>query len=373
MRLLCFHPALAPYRIDFFNLLAKKCEMRMVLLQKNLRTQTFNQKTLVEKCEFEPEYMLKGFVCKGRVVRLGVLWRILKEKPDVVVGYEASPLMIELCLLKPFFKWKLWTSMDDSPSLIEKRSGLRRVIRDWVIRCCDGVIVPSEEAIERYNSALGDGTSAKFISVPIIYDEKRFRRDETTVFEDAAQWRCVNLKEGERVALFVGRLSHEKNLKWLVERVADDRWPKNLRLFVVGSGLQQDLLGAMVHQLGIDGLVKFCGREEGLRLQTYFASADVFILPSLSEPFGAVVSESLHWGCPCLVSDQVGAKSLITPFNGEVFEIGNEVGFYEKLRNVLHQDVRMRSKATIRPSLLKINLQTCIDKLIGAMRPDVRG
>lgn len=370
MKLLCFHPALAPYRIDFFNLLAKKCEMKMMLLQKNLKTQKFEQRTLLAKCEFVPEYMLKGFDCKGRMIRFGALWRILKEKPDIVVGYEASPLMMELCLLKPFFKWKLWTSMDDSPSLIEKRSGLRRFVRDWVIRRCDGVIVPSDEAIGVYHSALRVGASTKLISVPIIYDEKKFRRDEKIVFDKAAKWRSENLKDDERAVFFVGRLSPEKNLKWLVERVADRRWPKNTRLFLVGGGPRQESLATMVQELGLDETVRFCGREEGLRLQTYFASADLFILPSLSETFGAVVSESLHWGCPCLVSDQVGAKSLIAPSNGAVFEVGNETDFYEQLRNIMAQDKWDRSKDGGRPSLMKVNLQTCIDNLVEEMCAD---
>lgn len=367
MKLLCFHPALAPYRIDFFNHLAQKSEMKMVLLQKNLTTQKFEQRTLLEKCEFVPEYMLKGFSCKGRMIRFGALWRILKEKPDVVVGYEASPITLELCLLKPFFKWRLWTSMDDSPSLIEKRSGLRRLVRDWVIRRCDGVVVPSDEAIGKYRSALREGTSTKFISVPIVYDERKFRSNEEIVFDRAKKWRSENLKDDERAVFFVGRLSPEKNLKWLVERVADRRWPKNVRLFLVGSGPQQELLATRVRELEIEDMVGFCGREEGLRLQTYFASADLFVLPSLSETFGAVVSESLHWGCPCLVSDQVGAKSLIVPSNGAVFKIGCETDFYEKLECLLCQDKGAKSREGERPSLMKVSLQTCIDNLVNEL------
>lgn len=256
--------------------------------------------------------------------------------------------------------------MDDSPVLVAGRTGLRRIVRDWVIRHCDGVMVPSELAANeyaRYCSSAADRT--QFAAVPIIYDERHFRKDEDEVFRLAAAWRRANLKPNERAAFFVGRLSPEKNLKWLLGRAADTRWPSDLRLFIVGSGIQEDELVAFAREECTVGRVQFLGRQEGVQLYALMAAQDIFILPSRSEPFGAVVSESLHWGGPCFVSENVGAKALINDANGEVFRLQDAgTDFHHKLLKMAGELPGWKSG---RASRMGFKLDECISGLVKAM------
>ena len=65
----------------------------------------------------------------------------------------------------------------------------------------------------------------------------------------------------------------------------------------------------------------------------YFAAADLFVLPSIFEPYGAVVAEALLWGAPCFVSSHVGAKELVDAENGNIFEIESPSDFESRLLN----------------------------------------
>ena len=49
------------------------------------------------------------------------------------------------------------------------------------------------------------------------------------------------------------------------------------------------------------------------------SAADALVLPSTFEPYGAVVGEALQWGTPCVVSDMVGARMLISDVNGAIY------------------------------------------------------
>lgn len=366
IRVLCFHPALAPYRLDFFNLLSERVDLDVVFLQKNLFSQNFDQGALLAQAKFRYRYLTTGFDFHCRVFRFGV-GRVLHEiDPDVVLSYEASPVTLALCLRSRFAKWALWTCMDDSPQLVASRTGLRRVIRDWVIRHCNGVIVPSKLAEKEYVrccSLLAGRT--QFAAIPIIYDERRFRRNEDRTFRLAAEWRQKNLRDDELAAFFIGRLSPEKNVKWLLERVADTRWPVNLRLFLIGSGAQQDELRSLAKKKSPDGRIRFLGRHEGQQLQTFIAAQDIFILPSRTEPFGAVVSESLHWGAPCLISENVGARSLINGLNGRVFDLNDDgADFYAKLDSIVKGLTKWEGW---RPSCLSVKLDERIDQFVELM------
>ena len=68
----------------------------------------------------------------------------------------------------------------------------------------------------------------------------------------------------------------------------------------------------------------------------YYNLAQIFVLPSLYEPFGTVVNEALLSGCYTLCSSIAGSACLIDePQNGLVFDPSNESGLYHKLKKAL--------------------------------------
>ena len=116
-----------------------------------------------------------------------------------------------------------------------------------------------------------------------------------------------------------------KDLVEAVARLAKD--PKNRQpyLLMVGDGEQRAPLEQQVQDLGIEGSVRFTGFRNQSELPSFYSLCDVFVLPSLLEPWGLAVNEVMTAGRAVVASDQVGAVfDLIRDGeNGHVFPAGD--------------------------------------------------
>ena len=149
---------------------------------------------------------------------------------------------------------------------------------------------------------------------------------------------------GKRVVLYVGRLAPEKNLECLVRAAA--ALPEDAVLVIAGSGSLGPELQDLAVRLKVSAI--FTGWLEGERLAAWYNLADVFVLPSLVEPFGAVVNDALAAGCFCLVSGRCGSSCLIRQgWNGELFDPEDE----ERLASLLREACRNRGVRPFFPHL----------------------
>ncbi len=129
---------------------------------------------------------------------------------------------------------------------------------------------------------------------------------------DESAWDEYGLPRDSVKVLYVGRISTEKNLPVLTEI-----WPKvreraraadvDARLVVIGGG---PYLTEMQSALGGHGTV-FPGFKHGTELAKLYASADMFVFPSLTDTLGQVVLESQASGIPVIVADQGGPKEVV--------------------------------------------------------------
>ena len=109
--------------------------------------------------------------------------------------------------------------------------------------------------------------------------------------------------------LYVGRLSAEKDLPTLLNAFQQFHAERpSARLVLVGAGPQQGLLMAHAQALGLGSTVEFTGAMDMEGLAEQYARALCLVLPSTSEPWGLVVNEALHHGCPVLVSESCGCR-----------------------------------------------------------------
>lgn len=117
---------------------------------------------------------------------------------------------------------------------------------------------------------------------------------------------------GYRVVVNVGRLTIQKGLPNLLRaaKAVIDRAPKTLFL-IVGSGEQQYELIELAAALGIGANVVFANFQRGKRWRDAFAIGDLFVMPSVSEPFGLTPLEAIGFGTPALVSKQSGISEVL--------------------------------------------------------------
>jgi glycosyltransferase involved in cell wall biosynthesis len=117
---------------------------------------------------------------------------------------------------------------------------------------------------------------------------------------------ALGADDNTAMLLYVGRLSHEKNIRVLAEAYrAVAR--TGVHLVVVGDGPGRADLEAAVRGLP----VTFTGYLQGEALADVYASADLFLFPSTTETFGQVVQEAMASGLPVVGCDAEGVCDLI--------------------------------------------------------------
>jgi glycosyltransferase involved in cell wall biosynthesis len=131
------------------------------------------------------------------------------------------------------------------------------------------------------------------------------------------------VEPGDPVALYVGRLASEKNLGLLARAYAVMRQSEpRMRLVIVGDGPERASLAAACPQ------AHFAGMQTGVELARHYASADLFVFPSLSETFGNVTIEAMASGLPVLAYDHAAATELLRDGQGGVaIAVGQEEHF----------------------------------------------
>ncbi len=117
----------------------------------------------------------------------------------------------------------------------------------------------------------------------------------------------------EKLILFIGRLTHQKGPEYFLE-VADrvlQQYP-NTRFVMAGTGDQfQPLIetGAYKH---MGTKLHFTGFLDRSKINSLLSMADVYVMPSVSEPFGLSALEAAQFGVPCIVSKQSGVSEILT-------------------------------------------------------------
>ncbi|MEM3493835.1 MAG: glycosyltransferase [Thermoplasmata archaeon] len=114
-----------------------------------------------------------------------------------------------------------------------------------------------------------------------------------------------------RIVLFVGRLVYQKGVSFLIE--ACRHLPEDVVLLIVGEGPEMENLKKLVKIRNLEERVVFLGRVSYFELPVYFATCDVFVLPSVSrlEAFGLVIVEAMASGRPVVVTDIPGVNEVV--------------------------------------------------------------
>jgi glycosyltransferase involved in cell wall biosynthesis len=123
--------------------------------------------------------------------------------------------------------------------------------------------------------------------------------------------------------LFVGQLIARKGLDLLLHALARLHH-RPWRLDVVGKGPLFDTYKAQANLSGIGARVCWLGTIANPQARSLMAQADVLVLPSRYDGWGAVVNEALMAGTPVIISDACGAADLVSkPWRGNIFPCGD--------------------------------------------------
>lgn len=310
----------APFRIPLFNAVADRLQFRALFLAR-----TDPRRAHYEL--HEDEWRFEGRVLPGRELQVGGRWVVLSRglrrelsrfRPDVVgVGGWNQPAFwqaLAWCKVRrrPLVVWVESTARDArseaAPLELAKRA---------MIRSAAGFIVPGRAAAEYIESL--DVPARKVVVAPNAVD--------TEIFNSAAHDR-----QGRKgcTFLYVGRLDPEKGLDILLR--AFERVPG--KLVLVGSGAQESRLQSLASDR-----VRFAGPVGRDALVPLYAEADVFVLPSLSEPWGMVLNEAAAAGLPLVATEGVGAAHDLIEDGVNGFRVpgGDEQALAEAMRRLAEE------------------------------------
>jgi glycosyltransferase involved in cell wall biosynthesis len=114
------------------------------------------------------------------------------------------------------------------------------------------------------------------------------------------------------VVLFLGRVTFQKGPEYFVQAAARVLEHVPDAIFVMaGSGDMLPRMKALVEDLGITKSFRFPGFVRGAELERTFSTADVYVMPSVSEPFGIAPLEAMSYDRPVIVSKQSGVSEVL--------------------------------------------------------------
>ncbi len=148
--------------------------------------------------------------------------------------------------------------------------------------------------------------------IPLSIDSERFAPSRDSWLRDS-----LGIRE-DPLVMSVARLHPSKNLETLIQAVALASVSiRKLKLVIVGRGPQLNYLRSLISNLGLEERVLIVTEPVSYeKMPGLYNSSDLFVLPSLYEPFGLSVVEAMACAKPVIVSDVGGMRDTV--LDGEV-------------------------------------------------------
>lgn len=190
---------------------------------------------------------------------------------------------------------------------------LRGQARAFSRRQCnqlDAVIVPSTAMRQRLETY---GVTSPLHVLPTGIPMAQFAAGSGPRFRQK-----YGIGESRPLALFVGRVAHEKNIGFLLEALVQARQIRPDALLVIaGEGPAMADLKAQTKALGLNDAVRFIGYlDRQQALPDCYAAADVFVFASRTETQGLVLLEAMAAGVPVIALSAMGTTDILAPGRG---------------------------------------------------------
>ncbi len=241
-----------------------------------------------------------------------------------------------------------------------KKENWKNPILNWLgkrlIRKADGVRVECE--IER-QKCMALGVHPEKVKVaPVLVNLKKFADEKENV-------RAKYIGDHDRIVLFIGRLSVEKNVGYLIDaaRIVTEARPKTLFL-IVGGGAEE---AQLKEKAAGNEHIHFTGRVPHADIPKYHKASDLFVLPSFYEGIPLVVVEASAAGLPVICTDVRDAPDVIEDGKtGYIVPKGQPHVLAEKIISVLDDPERAEMGKRGQALVMKqfdpeLNLQQCLE------------
>lgn len=195
--------------------------------------------------------------------------------------------------------------VSDSQTIDHRRRSVVEMTKRPLVRAFDAALVGGSPHVA-YLTALGFDPSACFPGCDVVDNEHFVAVSRSTRPEAPTLLSCIRLLPRKNVRTILGVLGRAKEWHWKI----------------AGDGPDRAAIERRVSELGLGDRVEMLGHVEYEDLPSLYASADVYLQPSLSEPWGLAVNEAMAASLPVIVSERCGCRADLVKegLNGSSFD-----------------------------------------------------
>jgi glycosyltransferase involved in cell wall biosynthesis len=331
----------APYMVERFNAVADHGMLDFEAWFSR-RTEPGRSWTVDESTwRFHYRY-LAGRDGRGKRAFPGPLLR--GKRPDVLVSLYAEPVFVAGWLLARVrgTRQLFWCEVTFASWVRRRR--WRRWLRRAMFRTATGVVSAGEDGV---GFALAAGARrGRTPILPHAVDVEFYRQASAALRASRAEIR-QELRLCGVTFLYVGRLWRGKGIDVLLRAFGEVQRgaPRPVSLLVAGDGPDEAWMRGEVESRGLENVV-FAGFQQRDELVRCYVAADVFVFPTLGDPYGMVVDEALACGLPVISTNAAGelSRRVRDGVNGYVVGPGDHAALSDAMR-------RLADDATVRETL----------------------
>jgi len=229
--------------------------------------------------------------------------------------------------------------------------------------------------VERYGLENADHIiSVSHYTKDTIVNRYGINPDKVTVVHNAVsrsegRIRCrIEKRPGEKIVLFLGRITFQKGPDYFIEAAARvlEKIP-NVTFVMAGAGDMMPQMIERVAQLRMGRYFHFAGFLKGDEVERIYAMSDLYVMPSVSEPFGISPLEAMLYDVPVIISKQSGVSEILHHALKVNFWDVNELA--DKMIGALrHPALVMEMTARSREELKNIHWNAAAEKILSVYR-----
>lgn len=292
----------APYMVERFNALADRGNLEFEAW--------FNERAAsdrswdVEESTWRFPYRYMPSVAIGPWHLRFPLPLLARRKPDVLVSLYAEPSFLIGWLIAQVRRIPTVFRMLATSDRWVRRRWWKELIKRAIFRRVSGVETPGAQA-RAYASRYAAGN--KIFYARHTVDIRHFRGERTNALSMRESFRATLGLRGVTF-LYIGRLWWGKGLNYLLDAFAmvqSRMAPLETSLLLVGDGRDELKLRKQISRDGLKNVV-FTGFKQKRDLPPYYAASDIFVFPTLGDPYGLVVDEAMASFLPIVSTSEAG-------------------------------------------------------------------
>ena len=209
-----------------------------------------------------------------------------------------------------------------------------RSIQKAALKMVDRIVTPTEPMKSVLRSY---GIDRQIDVLPTGVPEDEFSSvDRDEIRKSSFLYDDFPFLKGKPVLLYVGRVTREKNMDFILDHFSKlQPTHPEARLVVTGGGPYLSELKRKARRLGIDEKIAFTGYVPRNRVRELYALADVFVFASKTETQGLVTIESMMTGTPVVAIGEMGTRIVMNGDNGGFMVPDDPEIFTDKVRSLL--------------------------------------